>query len=226
MDARLYTSSLCPFAQRVTIAFFEHNLIDSIVCTDDLGPITGVQLYNIQLHTQRPEWFLKINPKKQVPALQLKTGVLVESELITRYVLMVLKSPLVDLNPMETYNASYFCEKFKSFPGAWHALMKTSEEDMEENTLNFFDVIRVINDTLPKEGDWALGDKFSIADVLCAPFIMRLPALNHFHSITIPKISEFSRVNKWIDACSSRKSIAETTLPYDEMIAAYKRMIN
>lgn len=68
----LYTHRMCPYAQKVWIAL---NLAGK--------PYT---LEEIDLYGNKPSWFLKMNPKGQVPVLQHNGQVITESEKILDFI--------------------------------------------------------------------------------------------------------------------------------------------
>ncbi|KAI9216117.1 glutathione S-transferase [Blastocladiella britannica] len=226
---KLYTSGICPFAQRTTIALHELGLIHNIdagVHRDGDVDIVEIDLSN------KPDWYKTVNPRGKVPALEIthttdgKKEVLVESALIAEFLLQSSNHPaLLYSDPIKRYRAGIVIDAISNqYIGAFYGLLKEKVADNQPAAAaKLLDAIRAVQDTLvSSEGPYALGAEFSIADIISAPFLARLSVNEHYRGFTIPKTDEFKRFHQWFDALRARPSIKDTTATKERLVAAYR----
>jgi glutathione S-transferase len=82
-------------------------------------------------------------------------------------------------------------------------------------------------------GPWFLGDRFSLVDVMLAPWARRLFLIDHYKSggVGIPDGDDaveedaavWARWRRWYDAVASRQSVVDTWSDDEQYIGAYKR---
>uniref|UniRef100_A0A7R9ZG78 GST C-terminal domain-containing protein n=1 Tax=Pseudictyota dubia TaxID=2749911 RepID=A0A7R9ZG78_9STRA len=74
-------------------------------------------------------------------------------------------------------------------------------------------------------GDFLLGDSFSLAECIAAPWVQRLfVTLPYFRSVDFRKtVLPYKRTKKWMDAVRARSSVTVTKCPEDEIVAAARR---
>jgi len=83
-------------------------------------------------------------------------------------------------------------------------------------------------------GPWFLGARFSLVDVMLAPWAKRLFLIDHYKEggVGIPKKEErmedeekkiWGRWDLWMEAVEGRKSVRETWSDEEEYVKAYKR---
>lgn len=75
------------------------------------------------------------------------------------------------------------------------------------------------------EGPFFLGERMSLAEANCMPFVGRLPMLKHYKGFEIPP-DKFMCLHKWMQAMKKRESFQKTTQPDSYYIEAYKTIIN
>jgi len=81
-------------------------------------------------------------------------------------------------------------------------------------------------------GPWFLGARFSLVDVMLAPWAKRLFLIDHYKSggVGIPKEGErgedeevWGRWDRWFEAVVERKSVKDTWSDDAQYVVAYKR---
>ncbi|KAL7754466.1 hypothetical protein RI367_000447 [Sorochytrium milnesiophthora] len=228
---KLYTARICPYAQRSTIALAELGLLKSL---DSLSEnAKNLEVVDIDLRN-KPEWYAKeVNQRGKVPALQIGEGdnkkILIESALITQYLLEEFGagSGLIPSSPLERYNASLLADVVATSGSAYGVLLAQSDEDLQKAKDKLQQGIREINDLLlqlSSKGPFALGEKFTVADILTGPFIMRLPVIERLKGFKVPDTPEFARFHQWSNALKQHPSIQLTTASLDSLVEAYKAM--
>ncbi|KAL7747934.1 hypothetical protein RI367_006681 [Sorochytrium milnesiophthora] len=231
---KLYSARICPFAQRCAIALAELGWLKSL--QDASLNDQNVQVEFIDLRN-KPAWYVKeINPRGTVPALQVtltsgETKVLLESALITQYIVEEFgaTSGLIPSTPLERYQAAFFVDAVQtSLQAAIYVALKakTAEEQRkaEEQVLVAARGLNALLVSNSAKGPYALGDRFTIADVLTAPFVTRIYMLEEFRDWKLPLTSEFARINQWIDALNQRASVQVSSMPKQMLIDMYRNI--
>jgi glutathione S-transferase len=164
----------------------ECGLIDSVT-TKKFD--SQIELIEIDLQN-KPEWYIRdVNPNGKVPAMKIITPegtkrILIESSPLTYFVVeawhtsnvSTLKSPL---EPMEAYHVRRFVEQFESgFVPTFYKLLREKDPAKQIEIKNeFLNILKHIDGMLAKGKKYALSDQFTMADVLTASFIVRLPGM-------------------------------------------------
>mmetsp|Transcript_31312 Transcript_31312/g.73013 ORF Transcript_31312/g.73013 Transcript_31312/m.73013 type:complete len:248 (+) Transcript_31312:96-839(+) len=155
---QLITNRLCPFAQKAWIALEESAL-----------PYTSkeVSLYG---SGGKPDWFMKLNPKGEIPVLVSADGdAVVDSELILDWVADA--APAMAPQDQELGNKwratisrqlAPAGKRFVQMGGA------SAEEAMHASLAELDSILKA------SAGDFATGSSFSVADAAAVPFIQRI----------------------------------------------------
>ncbi|KAJ1309967.1 hypothetical protein OPQ81_006725 [Rhizoctonia solani] len=168
----LYSSEVCPFAQRTVIALQEAK--------------ADYTKYEIDL-SNKPEWYApKINPASKVPAIAYggpkvdpanpspESVKLAESLVLLEFIAdLYPNSGLLSTNPVERAQARFIIDVFstKVLPANLALVWKgESPEPLYDALLAFQDQLKL--HAKPFLG----GDKINIADAAVAPFLIRLEA--------------------------------------------------
>ncbi|VDB89978.1 unnamed protein product [Peniophora sp. CBMAI 1063] len=203
-----YTSRICPWAQRVAIAFAE----------------AGVEPkeYRVDL-ANKPSWYHEVNPALKVPAVTYggpdvpadkpspESVKIAESGVLIEF-LADLYPGLLPTDPVERAKARFFIETASSkfHPGFGALFMRGEGPDA------LFAGLEAVQSLLPEEG-FAIG-QWSIADAAIQPFLGRLELLlrndvGKFAEGEGPKIykeifenEKFARVAKYIKEFLARDS--------------------
>jgi glutathione S-transferase len=136
----------------------------------------------------KPEWYIgDINPNGKVPSMEITTSegkkrILIESSPITYFVMEAwspshsssLKYPM---DPVQQYDARRFVEQFEStFIPTFYKLLREKDASKQiDIKADFLSILKNINGMLANGKKYAIADQISIADILTAPFVLRLP---------------------------------------------------
>lgn len=158
---RLYTSYICPYAQRVWIARNYKGLQDEII-------LVPIDLDN------RPAWYKeKVYPPNKVPSLEHNNEIRGESLDLVKYIDSQFEGPA--LYPDDPSKRE-FAEELLSYTNSFNmAVITTLKTDSTSETSAAFDQLEI---ALSKfyDGPFFLG-QFSLVDIAYAPFVERFHPL-------------------------------------------------
>ncbi|KAF9921797.1 hypothetical protein FBU30_008135 [Linnemannia zychae] len=227
----LYSSRICPFANRVLITLQE----------------TQQEYENVEidLKAPRPEYFLKeINPYGEVPALKTADGnVIIESLIISEYLADTHPSSnLLSQDPLQRAQSRYLIQHWtnRTQPAIIKASM--SDESPEEEKVKAFEALETelekVDALLRKvthstEGPYFLGGQFSMADIALGPFLARNYNWTALHDEKTQKgFEERLKANKnlqrflaWRDAVVERPSVQKSVPPKEVAMTAFRNRI-
>ncbi|KAI8623924.1 glutathione S-transferase [Xylariaceae sp. FL1651] len=241
---KLYGGWFCPFVQRSWIVLHEKNIPHQYV---EINP-----------YHKAPE-FLALNPRGLVPTLAVPASTdaaqskgkdpkpLYESTIICEYLDEAYGdeakhgTPLLPRGdaPAEAYERAR-CRLWidhiggKIVPGFYKFIQHTPEKDhsLEEARANFLGHIKTFVKEMDHVGPWFLGDRFSLVDVMLAPWAKRMFLIDHYKpgGVGIPTEGNggedeeiWKRWRTWFDAITKRKSVLDTWSADEMYIEAYKR---
>ncbi|KAI1099560.1 putative glutathione-S-transferase theta, GST [Jackrogersella minutella] len=240
---KLYGGWFCPFVQRSWMVLQEKRI--------------PYQYVEVNPYSKAPE-FLALNPRGLVPTLGVpvdgqkgKKKPLYESAIICAY----LDEEYGDedrygpgLLPEDAYDRAR-CRLWidhvgnKIIPGFYRFIQHTPEKEysIEEARSNFLGHIKtLVTEMLENEsggeggGPWFLGERFSLVDIMLAPWAKRLFLIDHYKpgGLGIPAAGQaggdeeekiWARWRKWFDAITSRQSVKDTWSDDEQYIVAYRR---
>ncbi|XP_057483145.1 glutathione S-transferase L3-like [Actinidia eriantha] len=203
---RLYTSYICPYAQRVWIARNYKGLQEKI----ELVPI---DLEN------RPAWYKeKVYPPNKVPSLEHNNEVRGESLDLIKYIDSCFKGPA--LYPDDPTKIE-FAEELLSYTNTFNLAVLTSLKDNSENKISTaFDYLETALVKF-KDGPFFLG-QFSLVDVAYAPFVERFHPL----LLDVKKYDVTSgrpMLTSWIQEMNKIEAYKQTKRDPQELIAVLKK---
>eukprot|EP00744_Colponema_vietnamica_P003649 GILI01005560.1.p1 GENE.GILI01005560.1~~GILI01005560.1.p1 ORF type:complete len:437 (+),score=159.75 GILI01005560.1:37-1311(+) len=206
----LYINQGCPYAQRAAI-------------TAAYKKFTG-PIIEVGLRDDMPEWYKKeINPRELVPALKLADGTcLSESFFVAQYLDESIepKNELFPSNPETRRKILAITDAAEGLTGVAFGSIMASEADQEKANAALRASLADFVTKLSKDSPFAYGVRFSFADVVIIPFILRfhyvMPALCNFELA-----KEFPRLAAFIDACLAIPAVASTTLPAAAFIETF-----
>ncbi|KAI9823859.1 MAG: hypothetical protein M1826_007605 [Phylliscum demangeonii] len=238
----LYTNHGCPWAHRVHIALSE------------LG--VPYQEVIIDLETPREEWYLKINPRGQVPVLRYgEHGAIVRESGIIPYFLAdshhpngLLPAPTAshDGGNEAALTAAGTRARIAFFVDAWfakvqpllYAGMQLSPDAADAEAAGVAHATELaaavqteIEPLLADAAPFFAGSKeLTMAEVLTASWVVRLYAFARadiFAPALLPKLDALPHFAKWARACEGRKSVTGTGVWSEEKsVAVGHRMMN
>lgn len=214
----LYTSDVCPFAQRTVIALQEAKA-DYIAYEVDLA--------------NKPQWYApKVNPASKVPAIAYggpkvdpenpspESAKIAESLVLLEFVAdLYPNSGLLSTNPVERAHTRFVIDVFRTtvFPAFFAVMWKGGSPEALYNGLLAFQEQLELH-AKPFLG----GDRINIADAAVAPFLVRLEShlrndVGGFATGEGPKIyneifknERFNSLAKYTQALLAKESIKQS----------------
>ncbi|KAK8135616.1 glutathione S-transferase domain-containing protein [Apiospora sp. TS-2023a] len=237
---KLYSGWFCPFVQRSWIVLEEKKI--------------PYEYREVNPYKKEAE-FLALNPRGLVPTLAVPKAdagskhqkPLYESSVICEY----LNDEYADESkhgpnlfpPGSAYERAR-CRLWidhisgKIVPGFYKFIQHTPEKDftIEEARSNFLGHIKTLVKEMMEnsedDGPWFLGERFSMVDVMLAPWAKRMFLLDHYKpgGVAIPAEGQggedeelWGRWRKWFNAIADRQSVKDTWSDDGYYIHAYKR---
>lgn len=229
---KLYGGWFCPFVQRSWIVMSEKKIPHQYV---EINP-----------YHKAPE-FLALNPRGLVPTLAVPMDAqgkeqkpLYESQVLCEY----LDEAFGDedkhgprLLPGDAYERAR-CRLWvdhistKIVSGFYKFIQHTPEKaySISDVRKEFLGNIETLVKEMDGSGPWFLGERFSLVDVMLAPWAKRLFLIDHYKpgGLGISELRKedeetWARWQQWFDAVTARQSVLETWSDDEQYIAAYKR---
>jgi len=175
----------------------------------------------------------------KVPLLEHGDNLVVESDLVTKYV-----AQHVGEEGMYPYDARDEMDSF--LEETWYPvvdryydyLCASSRKGADAARKKFCVSLRMLNDELFigrddssfehfKNGDFFLGEQFSVVECIAGPWLQRfLVTLPYFRGVDfmteiLPE--ECTRLEKWVRAVTARQSVMESACSDDEILAAARK---
>ncbi|KAK7741935.1 hypothetical protein SLS62_010870 [Diatrype stigma] len=236
---KLYGGWFCPFVQRAWIVLHEKRIPHQYV---EVNP-----------YRKAPE-FLALNPRGLVPTLAVPVSdggkgekrPLYESAVICEFLEEAYDG--VSLLPEDAYERAW-CRLWidhisnKIVPAFYRFIQHTPDKgySIEQARDNLHTHIKTFvkemadstpSPDLEKGGPWFLGPRFSLVDIMLAPWAKRLFLIDHYKpgGVGIPDQGQggedeglWTRWRTWFDAIADRQSVKDTWSDDEMYVAAYKR---
>ncbi|KAF9973437.1 hypothetical protein BGZ73_003330 [Actinomortierella ambigua] len=223
----LYSSEVCPWAQRARVAVAE----------------TGFNAETVEIDLTRPRdpWYLEINPYGQVPALKIEGDdfVILESNIVAKFIAESHpEAGLIVADPKERAQTDFLVHQYaeRVFPAFFKVAFTQDKEKRPELEANFLKQLKDFNRFLEQasqstgKGPFVHGAKFTFADLSLSPLLTRLFLAEHFQpDYKLPNRKshpELSRFFDWVDAVVARPSVISTTADKDEITNIMKKFLN
>lgn len=199
----LYTS-FSPNGQKVSITL------------EELGLNYEVKPLDLMNGEQKEEWFLKINPNGRIPALVDKSNndfASFESGAIMLYLVdkydkdNKLSFPHGTNLYWEMVSWLFFQNAgIGPMQGQYIHFLRFAPEKIEYAKNRYYNEVRrlysVLNQRLKENGDWLVGDKYTIADIASFTWV-------NFAFWGDIDLSEFSQLKEWCDRINKREAVAK-----------------
>ncbi|KAG0270094.1 hypothetical protein DFQ27_000752 [Actinomortierella ambigua] len=223
----LFSSVVCPWAQRARVAIAE----------------TGLKAETVEIDLTRPRdpWYLEINPYGQVPALKVEGEdfVILESNIVAKYIAELHpEAGLIVADPKERAQSDFLIHQFSNrvhsvFFKFIHTLDKVKRNELEADFLKqLHDFTRFLEKASQStgKGPFIHGAKFTFADLSLAPLVSRYFLAERLHpDYKFPNRKshpELSRFFDWQDAVLARPSVISTTEDKDVLTELSKKYLH
>ncbi|KAF5733802.1 fiber dehydroascorbate reductase protein [Tripterygium wilfordii] len=192
----------CPFSQRALLTLEEKKISYKM------------HLVNI---SDKPQWFLEINPEGKVPVLKVDEKWVADSDVIVEILEEKYPEP-----PLKT--PPEFASVGSKIFGAFVKFLKSKDpSDGSEQAL--VDELKALDEHLKAHGPFIAGEKISAADLSLGPKLYHLEiALGHFKKWSVPE--SLTHVNNYMELIFSRESFVKTKATKEHVIAGWAPKVN
>ena len=185
--------NLCPFVARVRI-----------VATEKSFPL---ELSYIDI-AAKPDWFTKLSPTGQVPALLVGDRVLFESSAISSYIDEVTPGSLFPTDVVRRAEIRAWTQFASDLTLKQYAQMcATTESMLQEVTSAVDSALAILAKNLAAEGGFFDGDEFGMADAAFASFLFRAAIFDKKFGLS--SLARYPRLVRWQESVCSRPSVNE-----------------
>nr|AZL41271.1 dehydroascorbate reductase 2 [Datisca glomerata] len=192
----------CPFSQRVLLTLEEKKV--------------PYNLHLINL-SDKPQWFLEVNPEGKVPVVKFDDKWVSDSDVIVGILEEKYPDPSL-ATPLE------FSSVGSKIFGVFSKFLKSKDpNDGSEQAL--LDELKALDEHLTAHGPYIAGEKISAVDLSLAPKLYHLDvALGHFKKWTVPET--LTHVLKYKQLLFSRESFKKTKAAEEYVIAGWLPKVN
>jgi glutathione S-transferase len=208
---KLYTSEVCPYAQRTRIVLGEKAIEHQVVEIDI---------------DNKPDWFVELTPMKRVPVIDHDGFILWESATLNEYLDASFSGPplrpadeqgrAVMRNEIRYIDSVFLPQLYKMLFEQNSTAQEALKETVRQSLLFLEDRLQSLQSA---DGPYWLGREFGLADIAIYPFFERLPVFDHYRGIKMP--SACKRLQRWLDQVAERSAVAVTAHDLDWFIPRY-----
>ena len=161
-----------------------------------------------------------------VPLLEHGGQYVIESTVVARYIAEYVGGPeLYPRTPDDLERIERFLARWADVETTYYDLLRASSDaQAEERRALFVDRLAAVDELLDR-APFLLGDDFSFAECVAAPWVQRFfVTLPYFRGIDFDDVLRaFDALPGWMRAVRDRASCRESICPEGEMIDAAKR---
>ncbi|XP_070058163.1 glutathione S-transferase DHAR2-like [Nicotiana tomentosiformis] len=192
----------CPFSQRALLTLEEKKVPYKM------------HLINV---SDKPKWFLEVNPEGKVPVIKFDEKWIPDSDVIVG--LLEEKYP----NPSLSTPPEFASVGSKIFPSFVSFLKSKDASDGTEQAL--LDELKALEEHLKAHGPYVNGANICSVDLSLAPKLYHLEvALGHFKKWSVPE--SLSHVRKYMKLLFERESFQKTKAAKEYVIAGWAPKVN
>ena len=161
-----------------------------------------------------------------VPLLEHGQELVIESTVVARYIARHVGGPeLYPRTPDDLERIEGFLSRWAEVETTYYDLLRASSDaQVEERRALFVDRLAAVDELLDR-APFLLGDDFSFAECVAAPWVQRFfVTLPYFRGIDFDDVLRaFDALPGWMRAVRDRASCKESICPEGEMLDAAKR---
>lgn len=192
----------CPFCQRVLMTLEEKNVPykTHLINTSD-----------------KPQWFLEVNPEGKVPVMKFDDKWIADSDVIVGIIEEKYPDPSLSAPPEVSSVGSKIFSSFFKF------LMSKDPNDGSEQVL--LDELKALDEHLKAKGPYVNGENICAVDLSLAPKLYHLVvALGHFKGWNVPE--SLTHLHNYMKLLFSRESFQKTNVAKEYVIAGWASKVN
>jgi glutathione S-transferase len=213
---KLYTSEICPYAQRTRIVMGEKGINHEVVEIDI---------------ADKPDWFVQLTPGQRVPVIDHDGFILWESATIDEYLDATFDN--VALRSDDERGRAIMRNEIRYFDNIY---LPQLYKLLFEQSLNQQAVVRHavrremqslenrLREIQGETGPYWMGSEYGLADISMYPFFERLEVFEHYRGLTIP--NDCPRLVRWLNAVRLRPAVAATAHTTEWYIPEYVAYAN
>ena len=216
-DLTFYTHSLCPYAHRVSLCLAEKAIPH--------------KREHIDL-SNKPRWYLDLNRRGLVPAIQLDREVKTESlELNTfddvfdgaaRLTPDGRKEEMQTL--IDSFDGSFISAGLQFVGGGWGFRRGAPGPRQVDRMAVECERIERIIEINGSGGPYLMGSEVTLADLALWPFAERYElAMREFQGVELREMGPTGSLSRWIDAMRSRPSVVGLRPDDNKLLASWRR---
>ena len=213
-NIQLYFAKASTFSQRTRVVLLEKGI--------DFTPIE-IDLQN------KPDGYTQISRYGKVPAIKHGDIEIYESAIINEYLDEVFpEPPLLPRDPAKKAIARIWTDYANTrFVPAFNKFLRGKDtQEQEQGRKEFTEALLYLEqEGLGKlsNGNYWLGDQFSLVDISFYPWFERLPLLEHFRKFTLP--AETTGLQIWWNLVRDRQSIQSVANPVDFYLQRFAKVL-
>jgi len=202
---RVYSSRLCPYAERARLVLHHKNIIHEIV--------------NIDLK-DKPDWFTSRTPTGTVPVIEHNGAALFESTAVSEYLDDTFPGDkLQPTDPCRKAQDRILLEMFGKFTTPYYGVLFNSgneekKAEVEEKIILLKKSLQFYETELAKRGSEFFGGKApAMIDFFIWPWFERLPVM----TLTVPSvdISQYPKLANWWKVMTQVPAVKEVMCDTD-----------
>ena len=243
-----YGNAICPFAHRGWMALKEKDIPHEFVHVPLSGELKTIETMGVeasfgwkdsglsyeQILKIKNDYIANVNPSGAVPAVVCDGRIITEADVVAEFLDDRFPDLGTRLLPPDPFMRARLRTYHKILSGsagveAGYGLLKNQDPAMDVAKRDkVYSGLRQFVELADPEGPFFLGDTFSFADVMLAPFYDRFRyTLKEYRGVDMVPIDEQAhpwvmRFKKWASAIEARKSFKETALNKDHYVSSYK----
>ena len=191
-DLELISFDICPYVERSRIVLEEKG-VDYERTDIDLG--------------DKPDWFLDISPRGKVPVLLVDDEPVFESNVINELLEELYPEPaMMPAEPLDRARArAWIVFNNDELMGPSYRLY-FGKEGADEAREQLLEALEKVDEQLARhDGEFFLGDTFSLVDAVYAPMFNRWPMMEEFGHGDL--LDDFDRVRAYRDTLQEHPSV-------------------
>ena len=212
----LWNSGSWPYAQRAWITLlekevdFEHKIIDL-----SNKPPAFLDKYALAVGNTET--------RAKVPLLEYEGKIVVESDVVCKFVAQEIGSDdsMYPKNDEEARGrVDQFLKAFETANQGYYSFLSASNEDeVVKGRDAFCQSLQGLNDALGDGRPFLLGDTFSIAESMTAPWVHRFQvAIPYFRGVELEDLDVPENISRWMKAVFDRPSVQSTSCSNEKLL--------